>query len=656
MRWGIVVLLLMLALRAPAQVTAQSNEFVGGKLATAPVLDGKVEEGEYKDAVHFEGLVDGQTGAVGAEGGKFFLGYDARYIYFAAKLVDLHPQSIQATEFRTNVGLEGNDTVTLALDPFNTLADFNRFTMNPRGATNLEIAGGRAAKREWLGDFASKGRVTADGWEVEARIPWSVMRLPGKGPHDLRFNVFRNHRRLQREFSWALTANGQVNNYGRWKTVDMPAAAPPRLLALPYLYSGFDNSKGTIANAGLDLRYALNSDLDFVGTINPDFRNVERGILSLDFSYFERLVDESRPFFLEGHQYFEGWGDEPIFVTQRITNFDTGAKVFGKLDPKTDVGVLATADFGNNDAVVARVNQQTGPRTGWSAQYAGGGENGRHSDALAGIYRQGVKYWNFTGQLSAADDGKGNRGHRAVINGYYERQRSNFFWRYAEISPDFNPQLGFAPQNDYRGFDAFGEQGWAAPKKGFVSYGVDYGGSYYKTYDLKDPYDESGSLYPGFTLKDGFHLNGVLEWRKFMGGPDDQTYGVSMERPAGDPYRRWGVNYFAGQRAGSAYDDLSLTFAYRPLPTLQLIGSEQRTKYLGDTFNQTIASANYDLDPYRSVGGRAVVSPDGTNWYLSFRQSGNRGAEYYLILGDPNATRFRTSLILKAVFPFSLKV
>jgi hypothetical protein len=50
------------------------------------------------------------------------------------------------------------------------------------------------------------------------------------------------------------------------------------------------------------------------------------------------------------------------------------------------------------------------------------------------------------------------------------------------------------------------------------------------------------------------------------------------------------------------------------------------------------------------------VSPGGTNWYLSFRQSGNRGAEYYLILGDPNAVSFRTSLILKAVFPFSLKV
>jgi hypothetical protein len=652
MRRGITLFFLFLASRG----FAQTNEFVGGRLAAPPSLDGKIDEAEYRDAVHFSGLVDGQTGAVGAEGGDFYLGYDSKFVYFAARLVDLNPRSIQATEFRTNVGLDGNDTVTLALDPFNTLADFNRFTMNPRGATNLEIAGGRAAKREWMGDFASRGRVTETGWEVEARIPWSVMRLPGRGVHDLRFNVYRNHRRLQREFSWALTANGQVNNYGRWKTVDMPAPAPPRLLALPYLYGGADGRKGTIANAGIDLRYALSQDLDFVGTINPDFRNVERSILSLDFSYFERLADETRPFFLEGRQFFESWGDSPIFVTQRIGSFDGGGKVFGKLDPKTDIGVLATADLGQTDAVVARINQQTGPRSGWSAQYAGGGAEGRRNNALAAILRQGWKYWNFTGQLSGADDGEGNKGHRAVVNGYYERQRSNLFWRYAEVSPEFHPQLGYAPQTDYRGFDLFTEQGWAAPKKGFVSYGVDFGGSYYKSFDLKSTYDESASLYPGFTLRDGFHLNGVFEWRRFMEGADDQTYGLSLERPVGDPYRHWALNFFTGRRGGFRYENLSTGLSYRPLPTLQLAGTFQRTTYFGDTFDQTIVSANYDMDPFRSVGGRAVVSPGGTNWYLSFRQSGNRGAEYYLILGDPNAVSFRTSLILKAVFPFSLKV
>ena len=182
--------------------------------------------------------MDPNTGGAAPEGGTFFLGYDAKYVYFAAKLVDKQPKTIQATEFRTNVSLRGNDTVSLSLDPFGKLSDFSTFTMNARGATNLDIAGGRAAKREWLGDFAAKGRVTPQGWEIEARIPWSVLRLPGKGAHDLRFNVYRDFRRLQRSYAWAQTSNGLVQNYGRWKAVDLPAAPAPTLQLLPYVYGG----------------------------------------------------------------------------------------------------------------------------------------------------------------------------------------------------------------------------------------------------------------------------------------------------------------------------------------------------------------------------------------------------------------------------------
>lgn len=39
------------------------------------------------------------------------------------------------------------------------------------------------------------------------------------------------------------------------------------------------------------------------------------------------------------------------------------------------------------------------------------------------------------------------------------------------------------------------------------------------------------------------------------------------------------------------------------------------------------------------------------NGYVSFRQSGNRGVEYYPILGDPNALRFRGGAGVKIVLP-----
>jgi hypothetical protein len=54
------------------------------------------------------------------------------------------------------------------------------------------------------------------------------------------------------------------------------------------------------------------------------------------------------------------------------------------------------------------------------------------------------------------------------------------------------------------------------------------------------------------------------------------------------------------------------------------------------------------------ANGRVVYQSRQTNGYLAFRRSGNRGTEYYLILGDPNAPRFRSSFLLKVVTPFDL--
>lgn len=656
MRWPLAVFVSVLSTIAAAD--PQVREFTGGRLAAPPALDGKVDVEEYRGAIRLDGLVDSSTGVVSPEGGEFYLAFDDKFVYFAAKLIDQQPSRIQATEFRTNVSLNGNDTITLSLDPFDNLAGFNNFTMNARGATNIDIPGGRAAKREWLGDFVSKGRVTKEGWEVEARIPWNVMRLPAKGAHDIRFNVYRNHRRLLRNFAWSQTANGLVQNYGRWKSVDLPAAQAPTLQLLPYAYGGVDEKTGLVANSGLDLRYSLTPDLDLVGTINPDFRNVERGVLSLDFSYFERLANETRPFFLEGGRYFgsadtSGNGGPAIFTPQRIQNFDAGIKTFGKLNPSTDFGLMVTEDFGHQDAVVGRIQRQTGPRTNWSAQYAGTGNEGQRNDAATLGYGQGTGNWYLSGRLSGTHDDVVGSGHFGSLNGNYSHERSFLSFGYDETSKDYLPRLGFAPQVDNRGMNFFGGNTWLINKKGILQYRLLGSAAYYKTYDFQKPYWESAGFYPSITWRDGTRVGADLTYDRFFGGSHDQTYHVFLLRPDGDPYRRWIVSYTSGSRANAPYRNLNLGFAYRPLPTFQLNGSYQNTTYLGRTFDQTIVSANYDLDQYHSIGGRAIVSDRGTNWYLSFRQAGNRGAEYYLILGDPNAPKFRSSLILKAVFPVS---
>ncbi|MFX9097180.1 hypothetical protein ABTN72_19195, partial [Acinetobacter baumannii] len=67
---------------------------------------------------------------------------------------------------------------------------------------------------------------------------------------------------------------------------------PRSFKLLPYTYLGVDEGGKPINNFGLDLKAPLSQNLDMVATVNPDFRNVENAILSLDFSYFARLAND----------------------------------------------------------------------------------------------------------------------------------------------------------------------------------------------------------------------------------------------------------------------------------------------------------------------------------------------------------------------------
>jgi hypothetical protein len=648
---------------------SQDRTVTGYRLPTPPTIDGVIDTtAEWKDVPSFSGLVDTQTGVPAPEGGTFWLAFDQKFVYFAARLDDASPGTIQASEYRTNVSLRGNDTVSLQIDPFGKLTDFNTFSMNARGATNIQIAGGRAAKREWLGDILAMGRITKEGWEVEARIPWSIMRLPSKGVHELRFNVFRDHRRLQRGYAWRFTGGGQIENFGRWLNVAIPPGEPRTLKLLPYGYAGFDERVGLVANSGLDFRTALTERLDLVGTINPDFRNIENQVLSLDFSYFERLASESRPFFLEGAQFFRTSGDAPLFASQRIRGFDTGIKAFGKLDDQTDVGIIDAIDFGSRNAFgivnpaplgtqnafAGKVRRQLTARSSVEAAYVGLNTPGLKNDAGFLQYSAGLGPYFFFGQLSGTNDTTNGKGYRANAGMYYGHKGLQANLEHVQISSDFLPRLGFAPERDLAGFR--GGFGVSRPTtRGMLietGYGV-YANSF-KTLD-GEPYRNGIGANGSLTFKNGLDLDFGMDYTRFRGF-DDRTAYIGVERPRGEPYRRWAFDYAVGRRAGQPYQSFSPSIAYRPVNELQLNLSYQRVTQLGDTFSQTILSASYDLGADRSISGRLVQRREGTNYYLALRRSGNRGAEYFLILGDPNAPTFRTSLILKVAVPLELRL
>ena len=628
-------------------------------LDVPPTIDGTVNDEEWSKATRVAGLFDEETGAIAPDPAIFWIGYDAQYIYFGARLTDANPSQIRATEYRTNVSLDSDDNVGVAIDLSGSGADFNVFRVNPKGATEIELAGGRAAKREWSGEFFAKARVTESGWEAEARIPWQVLRLPGAGKRDLRINFGRNVARTNREFIHGFVPEGS-NNHPFWRGVLVPAQQAARTLKLlPYSYFGWDPDTRHIFNSGLDLKTQLTDQVELVGTINPDFRNIENQILSLDFSRFERLAGESRPFFQEGQDYL----DTAIFASQRIDTFDVGINTYGRLSDKTSFAVLDTVDWdrqnligpertrGTRNNLVANATHNFDPKTSIRASFTSIDRPDLKNDAyLVRLSKTFGDFNIFARDMGSKDslDGVG-RSQDVYLN--YERRGFGGYVGFNRASPEFLPRLGFIPERDYRGWDSglFYNKNF---DKGFLNdWGYFLSAQSYERYNGA-PYRHEYMINPFATLRNGLAIVPYARLGEFE-GVVDRIHGLNLGYPRGNPYRNISVEYEWGEVENERYRSLSLSSAYRLFGRLQLRGSYQAVHHF-DELSQFILSANYDLGNDRSIAGRMVRRDDDLNFYVALKQSGNLGAEYFLILGDPNARSFRPSLILKVTFPFEI--
>lgn len=123
--------------------------------------------------------------------------------------------------------------------------------------------------------------------------------------------------------------------------------------------------------------------------------------------------------------------------------------------------------------------------------------------------------------------------------------------------------------------------------------------------------------------------------------------------PNGNPYDNISTSYSWGQELGIPYGSVTVSGNRRLFHRLQLTGSYQIVNYSGVN-DQVVLDANCDIGHDQAVYGRMTEQSGSLGGYFAYRRSGNLGAEYYLIVGDPNAVKFRPSVILKVVVPFEI--
>lgn len=294
------------------------------------------------------------------------------YVSFIAE--DPDPEKIQGF-LRDRDTAWFDDLVGIKLDTHNNRRLNYEFFVNPYGvqndATFNEIT--LSANTAWDGLWYSFGKKTANGYQVEIAIPYSILNFKSDGqekkwaielvrtyPRDTKLRI--SHVPLDRDNACWLCQYPEAVGF-------KSAKIGKNLRLTPTLSANRNETRDTYSqnsdaasnwatqddiSAGLDLRWSINSNNLLNATINPDFSTVESDSPQLKVNTnFALLYEEKRAFFLDNSDYFSS--DFNLVYTRNIAEPDYGAKLTGRIN-KHSYGVFTTNDTKTNILLPGNLN------------------------------------------------------------------------------------------------------------------------------------------------------------------------------------------------------------------------------------------------------------------------------------------------------------
>ena len=712
--WASVVFALVFVVhpsgvRAEDQGPPYSRRVIeGARLVVAPTVDGDGDDTAWDDATQGETFVDPRTGLPASDQTFFRLGYDDDGIYIAARCLDARPGEIVARETKLDGRVHDDDYVEVILDPFHThnRGDVFLFAVNPRGTRWSYMGGDRAGKEEWKGEWEAAARVVEDGWTMEAFVPWGILSLPDADePVTLGINVERGHARQRiRSLFSNLGEESRPEYAADWTGVELPGAGfQPELLVLPFFAAGAsetDDEWSETGRLGADVRYRPTAQLATVLTVNPDFRNVQSEVEGIDFSRGERFVGETRPFFQEGGRMFQtSSGIGSYFYSRRIEHVDVGAKVYGKLAKRTDRGVLATYDLGDqhddfwsvhrHDYVLS-LTQGTGEWGSFSATGVFKDDDAETNSIVAGrarvrLTRQVHINWKFAANSwREGPTGSDMDGTLSTFALGWGNGRFSLGTDLVYVTEDFRASNGFIEFPGRQGVGLKGGYGneW---RDTFVrSAGIGFRVNYEERFTGSDGLDGFGGVARRSLstmgdrddtddfFRDSFAYSAHVDtrhnvslyhggWRGHFREQDaltsdlDHAFDVGVSVTKADHSAAYDIGF-----SGGSADDAQRRFLHqRMFRRWERVLVELRNSRLThhERVQQHILSMNYDFTPSVGVGGRVIFRRNETqddnawNWYVSLRRSGARGIETFLIFGEPNGDTFTPRIEGKILLP-----
>ena len=264
-------------------------------------IDGNPDEAAWGDALVQEIAFDIQPGDNTPAPVKTTvrMGYTADALYLAFHAMDPDPSRIRA-HLRDRDAAFNDDWVGVFLDTFNDHRRGYELIVNPLGVQadliRDETNSNNQEDASWDGLWTSAGRLTADGYEVEVRIPFSTLRFPAAGGEQRwGISLFRNWPRDKRHQLTSHRVPRESNCFQcEWGKYDGLAGAQQgrNLEIVPTLTVGATQGRDhagerwhdgdTSIEPGVDVSWAPSPAMTLNATLNPDFSQVETDQLQLE--------------------------------------------------------------------------------------------------------------------------------------------------------------------------------------------------------------------------------------------------------------------------------------------------------------------------------------------------------------------------------------
>ena len=311
-------------------------------------IDGVLDDAAWQGALEQEIAYDIQPGDNTPAPVKTIvrIGYTEDALYVAYHALDPDPASILA-HLRDRDAMFSDDWVGLFLDTFSDHRRGYELVVNPLGVQGDIIRDESNANNQedssWDGLWQSAGRITAEGYDVEMRIPFSTLRFPGGGGEQhWGISLFRNWPRDKRHQLTSHKVPRESSCFEcEWgKYSGLAGARQGRNLEIvPTLTLGAGQTRDAAGDAwhnektsiepGVDVSWAPSPNMTLNATLNPDFSQVETDQLQLGFNdSFALFYQEKRPFFLEGADYFTTPFN--VLYTRQIADPDYGLRITGR--------------------------------------------------------------------------------------------------------------------------------------------------------------------------------------------------------------------------------------------------------------------------------------------------------------------------------------